>query len=368
MKRTLSIPIDLPKAPFLTLMGMCAQIFNKHVEWAYENKTYNKNRAHKDLYYPLREQYPNIPSALIQTVRDTAMEAIKAQKFKKRPCKKATSALRYDKRTMTLRGKQLTLSCIGKRHQVILQIPPYFEEVFQTWRFVGSTLVYNRRKRQFFFHLVFEKEDPPLEEGEVQGIDRGIHHIAVTSDATFYSNKHVRASQRRYLYNRRTLQAKGTPSAKRRLKAMAGREKRFSKDVNHVVSKRLVQQERVGVLVLEDLSGIRNKRRNKKSNKRIASWPFYQLSCFLEYKAKGVGKRVAYVDARYTSQRCSQCGSTHSSYRKKSRFRCGTCGFCDHADVNAAKNIRNNFLLSQLSLLEGTVGQAAVNLPYVTSA
>ncbi|MBD2184457.1 zinc ribbon domain-containing protein, partial [Aerosakkonema funiforme] len=36
-----------------------------------------------------------------------ALEAVKATKFKRTPRKKPTSGLRYDKRTMTLRGKHI---------------------------------------------------------------------------------------------------------------------------------------------------------------------------------------------------------------------------------------------------------------------
>ncbi|WP_334800458.1 hypothetical protein [Nostoc sp.] len=102
MKRTVSIPVNLPGDRFLNLMNQCASIFNAHIDWAIENKTFNKNKAHKDLYALLRLQYPCVPTALLQTVRDNALEAIKATKFKRVPRKKPTSGLRYDKRTMTL--------------------------------------------------------------------------------------------------------------------------------------------------------------------------------------------------------------------------------------------------------------------------
>ncbi|WP_017306481.1 hypothetical protein [Spirulina subsalsa] len=34
MKRTVSIPVNLPRERFLLLMGFCADIFNQHVDWA----------------------------------------------------------------------------------------------------------------------------------------------------------------------------------------------------------------------------------------------------------------------------------------------------------------------------------------------
>ena len=272
------------------------------------------------------------------------MEAVKATKFERTPRKSPTSSLRYDKRTMTLRGEQLTLSCIGKRAKTVLRIPEYFKPMFDTWDFKGATLVYKQRK--MWVHLVFEAPTPEVQTmGDVVGIDRGLYHLAVTSDEQMFSNSSIRASQRRYLYNRRQLQAKGTRSAKRRLKSMSGREKRFSRDVNHQITKKLAQQPNVAVFVLEDLSGIRNQRRGKKVNKWISSWPFYQFEQCLSYKAEALCKCVDYVDARYTSQRCSMCGHIYRGNRQKSRFKCVRCGFRSHADINAAINIRDRYLL-----------------------
>jgi len=69
MQRTVSIPVDLDKERFLPLMEMCAEIFNQHVDWSLKNQTYNKSRAHHDLYVSIRLAYPEVPSALVQTVR-----------------------------------------------------------------------------------------------------------------------------------------------------------------------------------------------------------------------------------------------------------------------------------------------------------
>ena len=347
-------------------MGFCAEIFNRHVDWALENKTYNKNRAHKDLYADLRCRYSSVPSALLQAVRDTAMEAVKATKFKRIPRKKPTSALRYDARTITLRGRALTLSCIGKRVGVVLHIPEYFKKVYETWEFSGATVSYSKHSKQFWVRLVFEKDNPQKQEdGNVLGIDRGLYHLAVTSQKQFFSSGQIRDTQRRYLHNRKKLQQKGTRSSKRHLKKMSGREKRFMKDVNHCVSKKLALLPNVSVYALEDLTSIRNQRRNKKMNKWMNSWTFYQLEQYLNYKAEAKGRIVRYVDARYTNKRCNRCGHQTSANRKKSRFRCGSCNYHEHADLNASYNIRDRYILSSTA---GTEEQGAVNHPIVTDS
>ncbi len=306
-----------------------------------------------------------MPTALIQAIRDTAMEAVKATAFKKKPRKKRSSGLRYDKRTMTLRGHQLSLCCIGARERILLEVPEYFRNIFENWDLKGAMLTYSVKAKQFWIRLVYETETPPLKaKGAIVGIDRGLRQLAVTSEGQFFSNNDIRASQRRYLYNRKTLQAKGTPSSRKRLNAMGGKEKRFSRDVNHRVTKELSCLEDVKMYVLEDLKGIRNKNRGKKGNKRIGSWPFHQFNFFLTYKAEMLGKQVVYVDPRYTSQKCSCCKATNKKSRKKAKYHCAHCHFQLHADWNAAINIRDNYILSSTS--KASEEQATVNWPHVT--
>ena len=362
MKRTLSIPVSLNAERYLPLMEKSSGIFNAHVDWALENKTYNKSKAHHALYEEIKKLYPEMPTGLIQAIRDTAMEAVKATAFKKKPRKKKYSGIRFDKRTMSLRGHQLTLSCIGARERTILEIPEYFRKIFENWKLKGATLTYSVRTKQFWIRLIYETKTPPAKaEGAILGIDTGLIHLSVTSEGRFFSNRSIRASQRRYLYNRKTLQAKGTLSSKNRLRAMSGKEKRFSRDVNHQVAKKLASLDHVKTYVLEDLRGIRNKNRKKQANKRIGSWPFHQFAFFLTYKAEMLGKQVVYVDPRYTSKKCSCCKAINNKSRKKSKYHCNDCNFQLHADWNAAINIRDNYILSSTS--KTSEEQGTVNCP-----
>ena len=66
---------------------------------------------------------------------------------------------------------------------------------------------------------------------------------------------------------------------------------------------------------------------------------------------------VEFVDARYTSQKCSMCKTIDKASRKGNRYNCRHCGNEMHADVNAAINIRDNYITRVLQS-----GQAAV--PY----
>jgi IS605 OrfB family transposase len=142
--------------------------------------------------------------------------------------------------------------------------------------------------------------------------------------------------------------------------------------VCHVVSKAIANTTGVSTFVLEDLRGVRGRWRGTRPNRDVHGWPFSRLRFDLTYKAEALGKSVVVVPPAYTSQRCSRCGYTEPGNRRGSRFRCGMCGFCCHADVNAARNIL--FVHESGAVLSRTPrrpsprckaprGQAAVNQP-----
>jgi IS605 OrfB family transposase len=348
MFRTVPLLPDLPEGRFLPMMEACAGIFNEHTRWAAENRTWSKKKAHGALYRSIREAYPEINSCLLQATRDCAMEASKrCNKGRRGEWKtpmKRTLSVRYDLRTLSLRGGLLTLSCVGKRFRTVVDIPERFRPVTESprWRCKGATLKHVRGR--FRLNLFYEADAPPKVEGRAMGIDIGSRNFAVTSDGDRHPSRNpgaLRAVKRRYAHGRDTLQAKGTRSAKRRLRAAAGREERFSRDLCHVVSKAIVATSGVSMFVLEKL-GIRKKGRKKRSrrlNREAHNLPFSRLLFDLKYKAEAEGKTVETVDPAYTSQRCLGCGHTEPGNRRGSRFRCQACGLCGHADVNAAGNI-----------------------------
>ncbi|WP_214107101.1 RNA-guided endonuclease InsQ/TnpB family protein [Acrocarpospora catenulata] len=175
------------------------------------------------------------------------------------------------------------------------------------------------------------------------GVDLGIANTATTSDGTTHAGKHLNAVRHRNRELRRRLQTKRTKSAKRLLKARRRKEARFARDLNHVISKSIVTEAaRTGRgIALEDLSGIRDRVRLRKPQRvTLHSWSFHQLGQFVAYKAARAGVALVHVDPAYTSQGCSACGHIDKRNRPdQETFRCRSCGFAEHADVNAARNI-----------------------------
>ncbi|MEV6030236.1 zinc ribbon domain-containing protein [Nonomuraea sp. NPDC052116] len=78
-------------------------------------------------------------------------------------------------------------------------------------------------------------------------------------------------------------------------------------------------------------------------NKSILDKGWYGLETALRAKARYTGTDIRLVDPRYTSQTCSNpaCGTVDRQSREsQADFRCTSCGHVEHADVNAAKNIK----------------------------
>lgn len=184
-------------------------------------------------------------------------------------------------------------------------------------------------------------EEVPQKPINYIGVDRNTTgHIAVAANPKtgkiWKLGKKGLHIHNKYKNIRKSLQKQGKY---RKVKQIKDRESRIVKDLNHKISKKIVDiavKNNSGIK-LEDLTGIRNNKKHTRSfNYSLNSWSFYQLQMFLEYKAKIQGVEVVYIDPHYTSKSCSRCGLIGNRNGKK--FKC-TCGYVDHADVNAAFNI-----------------------------
>jgi putative transposase len=193
------------------------------------------------------------------------------------------------------------------------------------------------------------------------GVDRNTTgHIVVTANPdTGKIEKFGKSAfhiHKKYSSIRRKLQKEGKFKEVKKIK---NRENRIVKDLNHKISKKLVQMAQVqhAALVFEDLGGIRNTKKQNHSFKYfLHSWSFYQLQMFVEYKAKLLGVPVLYVNPEYTSQDCSRCGERGQRIGKG--FKCPICGHVDHADVNAAFNIaiRQKSMINRMQKEMRTMG------------
>jgi len=125
------------------------------------------------------------------------------------------------------------------------------------------------------------------------GVDRGVNNTATTSEGDNWTSGAIDRRRMWYQKRRSTLQSVGTRSAKRALQRLSGKQARFQRDTNHTISNRIVSKAKArnSAIVLEDLSGIRERtagrqqRARRATNRRLSNWSFHQLRQFIEYKA-----------------------------------------------------------------------------------
>jgi IS605 OrfB family transposase len=335
MKRTIKIKIESD-----ILKKTVEQYFKAYkfcIETGYNLHTSSKKKIHNVTYKEIRNRYPNIPSALVQTVRDVACENLWAVKLKTKPIPK-NKFIRYDTRTFEFRKKDslVSLSTIEGRQKISIRIPEYFRK-YLDWNCKSATVTL--RKNQLWLSIIMETKTPEKKQDKTYiGLDRGIKNIAVSSDNKFYNSKKLKKVKGNYQHLKAVLQSKGTRSAKRKLKKLSGKEKRFVRDMNHCLSKEVASKDFTN-FCLEDLKIRKEKKLGRKFNKLLGSWSFGQFQQFLDYKLEEQSKTLLLVNPCYTSQRCSVCGNIGKSNRQGSNFKCKNCGFELNADLNAARNI-----------------------------
>jgi putative transposase len=214
-----------------------------------------------------------------------------------------------------------------------------------------GTAKLTKKHGNYYLHIpvTYDVEESNISDiCNVVGIDRGINFVVATYDSKhksgFVSGKAIKQRRASYSKLRKELQMRQTPSARRRLKAIGQRENRWMQDVNHCVSKALVESNPKHTLfVLEDLTGVRNATERVRTKNRYVSvsWAFYDLEQKLIYKAKQNQSSVIKVDPRYTSQCCPVCGHAEKANRNKKihLFACKNCGYKSNDDRIGAMNL-----------------------------
>lgn len=380
MQRTIRIKLNTTdwQAQILhQTLNEFTRAFNYVCEWGWQHSEKNGVKLHHATYYPVKEVCKGLVSDLIIQARLKATEAlksafarIKAKRKVHQPCSKLCPA-RYNVHTYKLDWEAATVNLAtspGNRLITSFTVPAYAQ------KYIGgpvdtADLIY--RKGTFWLHVVVSMSEVDFaDNGQTIGVDLGLTHPAVTSQRKFLGKRHWKEVDRRYFRLKRALQSKGTKSAKRHLKKLAGSQRRFHRDCDHVLSKRIVQSATPGAtIVIENLTEIRSRARLRKGEgqRRLHSWSFAQFRSFLGYKAEEAGMKVVAIDPRHTSQTCSRCGYGSRSNRKsQSLFLCRSCAYSLNADLNAAYNIRDKHLAT-LGIALGS-GSQSTGLSHQASA
>ena len=320
--------------------------------YVFENRCFSQSKLNEATYYLLRENF-SLKSQMAQSVMKTVLAKYKTIKSNNQQFTKVQfKNLEYDlvwNRDYLLTKEIFSINSLEGRLKIPFEtkgMEKYFDE---TYKFGTAKLVYKFNK--YFLHIPMTKDfiqTTPFQINKIVGIDLGVNFLATIYDSygktTFFSGKTIKSKRGHYKILRKDLQELGTKSAKRKIKSIGSRENRYVADVNHSITKALVEYYGENTLfVLEDLTNIRQSTERVCINNRYTtvSWAFYQFRQMLEYKAKLNKSIVIAVDPKYTSQTCPKCGHIEKSNRDKKNhiFCCKNCGYQSNDDRIGAMNL-----------------------------
>lgn len=222
-----------------------------------------------------------------------------------------------------------------------------------------ARLVYDKRACKYNWHIVVEngKQAKQPKGHNVVSVDPGEIHPAVVGDehsATIITCRERRHEQQGHakrlakLSKALSKKKKGSRRYKKLVRAkskMKARHKRVTRDIEHKVSKAIVDEaltRGASTIVLGDIKDIADGvNLGKQTNQKISSWNHGQIRKFVEYKAQAEGIAVVLQDERYTTQTCPTCGNKHKP--KGRTYKCPACGFSSHRDVVGQVNILSAF-------------------------
>jgi len=317
---------------------------------AWDTKTFGKYPLQKLSYTDTRKAFGLSANLTIRAICKVA-DAYKLDKKRQRTFR-PHGAIAYDYQIVSYRLRDMTVSIqvLDGRIRLPFTCGERARELMAT-QHGESDLIY--RDGKFYLFAPCDVEEPtPADAGEFLGIDMGIVNIVTDSDGTIHGANHLKNVRHRHQRLRQRLQKKGTKSAKRRLKALSGKEQRFATNSNHVLSKGIVATAKGTArgIALEDLTGIRTRvtARHGQQRATLHSWAFGQLRAFITYKAALAGVQVVAVDPRNTSRTCPACGNIDKRNRpSQAVFLCTSCGHKGHADTIAAGCIASRASLSK---------------------
>ena len=338
------------------------QAANYATRHAFEGEyvTTSKTTLHEETYQDVREA-TSLHSNHVQAARNKAAEACKSAVERWKQGKKASQPrftsphLVYDHRTATFHDDWVSLATTDGRIEADYVLPAderdtphadyFFSDEYET---TGAELHYTNGNWMLHIHCKRDVEadasdQAPTENGTVLGVDLGVRNLAVTSTGTFWTGDEFDHWRREYENRRGDLQEHGTRWAHENIQSVGQKERGRFKQTLHRISNELVAEARdheCSVIAFEELTGIRERTGASWGHR----WAFHRLYEYVEYKAAEYGITVERVDPVNTSRRCSHCGFTHPDNRESESFRCLKCGYQNHADYNAAKNIGLRYL------------------------
>ncbi len=329
-------------------------VCNQISDVAWEKREFNQYRLHRLVYRSIKDSSGLSAQVVVRCI-SKVVDAYKLDRKTKRIFK-PLGALTYDARILSYKQDSVSIWSVDGRLNIHFvchnkKLLPYIK---------GEADLVHKKGKFFLFQTVeVPEEDVKDIEGFI-GVDFGIVSLATTSDGECFSGRKTNEVRQKMTTLKMALQKRGSTSAKRHLKKISGRERRFKKITNHTISKKIVRvakDSRRGI-ALENLKGFNGRQTVRhEQRERFGKWAFGELTAFINYKARLAGIPVIKVDPRNTSRECSACGHIARANRKsQSEFACQHCGFSLNADHNAAINIASRAAANQPIVSGALVG------------
>ena len=330
----------------------------------FKHKKLDKKILYDKTYKNCRKLFPNCPSQVIIRAKDSVYSAYATIRSNKQdieePAKQENISIRLDKRIYTfLPNNQIKLTTTGKR--IVCHYEPYnkFKEMFSKYSVCDPLLFV--RDNEIWLAVSFDIPAPTLIENSCIGVDLGIKRLATTSEGIAITDKKFLKEKRRLRYLKRILKSKSkitfSRSAKRKLKALKRKECNKNKNESYLIANKILET-KANVIVMEDLTKIKEKNRGKKFNNKQSQVPYYDLRRILTYKAPLQGKIVVTVDPAYTSK------NDYRGIKKGKRQGCRYYTSDDKvfdADWNASINIANRYSIRKK--VKGVELPVSFNIP-----
>ena len=346
--RTISCKLDRASHQALFIdatLEAFAGACNYVAEYGRTHQMSRQYELHKHCYQAVRQQFGLSANLAVRAIARVAPRLRKART--RHSTFKPTSA-DYDARIFRFYESDWTvgLTLLSGRQRIALRLGDWQRRALTGQQ--PTSAILTKKRGAYYIDIQVKEPLPALytPTGPL-GVDLGLTHIATLSDGTAFGRATLKAYRQQRQHTRQSLQSKadtGSKStrknARRALKRLSGKERRYQQWINHQISKHVVEtaHARQQAVVLEDLEGIRQRANVRKAQRRQHhSWAFYQLRQFIAYKAQRACVPVVLVNPAYTSQTCSTC--LHVGPRRASLFSCANCSAVLDADVNGARNI-----------------------------
>lgn len=367
IQRTITIKLDYDPDLANTLYAF------REVQHALSETCYNKGTPLNAVALQ-RACYHSIKGTLNAQMTISAMRlvagAYHSAKSNKRPAtrpfefKKACALFLLGKRDRDAGFRQdgtLSIWTLAGRKRLTYTVPQDFQDTLGNAVEIDSLTVIER-DGGLLGRVTVTLDAPPPQGVNPVGIDLNETNALVAVDpdgnTLFVSGKSVKVKNRRTTKTRSRVQAKhatrkaekkDTRSIRRLLKRLGRKQRNRTRTFAQQTAKQLVDFAPVNaVLVFEDLhlpQPQKGKVKGAALRRRLSLWQHGLIRECATNKAQERGMVVAKVDPRYTSKNCSRCGLR--GVRRRHCFTCPSCGHSQHADLNAAYNIRNRFTVSR---------------------